>query len=163
MQSFQNSHFLSTSSLPVLCLTTQSCPTLCDPIDSTVPPGSTVHETLQAVLDWAAILSCKGSFQPRNWTQVSCIAGGFFTVWATRKAQIGWACHEFKFLIISWITEVLFSSVFPTQIFFCIKKYFPFLLGNFQLMFKEKKLFIDEFIHLLSSHCVSGIELLYLN
>ena len=30
-------------------------------------------------------------------------------------------------------------------------------------MFQEKNLFIDEFIHLLSSHCVSGIELLYLN
>ena len=29
----------------------------------------------------------QGSSQPRDWTQVSCIAGGFFTSWATREAQ----------------------------------------------------------------------------
>ena len=30
------------------------------------------------------------SSQPRDWTQVSCIAGGFFTSWATREAQSHW-------------------------------------------------------------------------
>jgi len=45
-----------------------------------------------------------------------------------------------------------------TQIFFCIEKYFSFLLRNFQLTFKEKNLFIDEFIHLLSSHCVQVLN-----
>ena len=102
----------------------QSCLTLCDPIDYTV------HEILQArILEWEAypfsrgssqprdwtqglnpglphcrqilyqlnhkgsprILECvaypfsRGSSWPRNWAEVSCIASGFFTNWATRE------------------------------------------------------------------------------
>ena len=67
---------------------TQSCATLCDPIDCSLA-GSSVHGILQArILDWVAIPFFRGSSQPRDQTQVSCIAGGFFTVWATRKAQV---------------------------------------------------------------------------
>ena len=40
---------------------------------------------LQArILEWVAMPSSRGSSQSRDWTQVSHIAGGFFTVWATR-------------------------------------------------------------------------------
>ena len=43
---------------------------------------------LQArTLQWIAKPSSRGSSQPRDWTQVSCIAGGFLTVWATREAH----------------------------------------------------------------------------
>ena len=60
----------------------QSCPTLCDPVDCSLP-GSSVHGILQArVLDWVAI-----SFS-RDWIQVSHIAGRCFIVWATREAQM---------------------------------------------------------------------------
>ena len=46
---------------------------------------------LQArILKWVAILSSRASFQPGDQTQVSCIAGWFFTVWATREAQEYW-------------------------------------------------------------------------
>ena len=42
---------------------------------------------LQArILEWVAMLSSRGSSQPRDWTQVSRIAGGFFTSWASREA-----------------------------------------------------------------------------
>ena len=52
----------------------QSCPTLCDPMDSTV------HGILQSrILEWVAFPFFKGSSQPRNQTQVSHFAGGFFT------------------------------------------------------------------------------------
>ena len=48
---------------------------------------STVHEILQArILNWVAIPFSRGSSRPRDWTQVSCIAGKIFTIWATRKA-----------------------------------------------------------------------------
>ena len=58
---------------------TQSCLTLCDPMDYS-PPGSSVHGILQArTLEWVAILFSRGSSQPKDQTQVSCIAGGFFT------------------------------------------------------------------------------------
>ena len=63
-------------------LVAQSCPTLCDPIECSLP-GSSVHGILQArILEWVAILFSRGSSQPRDWTHDSCIAGGFFTVWA---------------------------------------------------------------------------------
>jgi len=43
------------------------------------PSGSTVHGILQArILEWVAMLFFRGSSQPRDQTQVSCIAGGFF-------------------------------------------------------------------------------------
>ena len=49
----------------------------------------TVHEILQArVLEWVAFPFSRGSSQPGDWTQVSCIVGGFFTSWATREAQV---------------------------------------------------------------------------
>ena len=61
---------------------TQSCPTLCDPVDC-IPPGSSVHGILQArILEWVAISFSRGSSQPRDRTQVSCIAGRHFTLWA---------------------------------------------------------------------------------
>ena len=44
---------------------------------------------LQAkILEWVARPSSRGSSQPRDWIQVSCIAGGFFTTWATREAHV---------------------------------------------------------------------------
>ena len=59
---------------------------LYDPVDYSV------HGILQArILEWVAFLFSRGSPQPRDWTQVSCIAGGFFTVWATREAQEYWS------------------------------------------------------------------------
>ena len=59
----------------------QSHPTLCDPMDCSLP-GSSVHGILQArKLEWVTTTSSRGSFQPRDRTCVfcgSCIAGGFF-------------------------------------------------------------------------------------
>ena len=50
-------------------------------------PGSSVHGILQArILEWVAVPFPRGSFQLRDWTQVSCLAGRFFTIWPTREA-----------------------------------------------------------------------------
>ena len=63
----------------------QSCPTLCEPMDCS-PPGSSVHGILQArLLEWAAIPFSQGTSWPRDRTQVSRIAGSFCTIWATRE------------------------------------------------------------------------------
>ena len=60
--------------------------TLCDPTGCS-PPGSSVHGILQArILEWVAILFSRGSSPPRDRTQVSHIAGRFFTIWAMREA-----------------------------------------------------------------------------
>ena len=70
----------------VLALVSQSRLTLCDPIFCSLP-GSSVYGILQArILEWVAIPFSRGSSQPRGWIQVSCIAGRFFTVCATRGA-----------------------------------------------------------------------------
>ena len=59
----------------------QSCLTLCDPMNYIV------HRVLQArILEWVAFPFSSRSSQPRDRTQVSCIAGRFFTIWATREA-----------------------------------------------------------------------------
>ena len=50
------------------------------------PPGTSVHGIFQArILEWVAFLFSRGSSWPRGWTWVSGIAGGFFTIWATRE------------------------------------------------------------------------------
>ena len=64
------------------CVHAQLCLTLCDPMDYTI------HGILQArLLEWVAFPFSRGSSQPRDQTQVSHIAGGFFTSWAAREAQ----------------------------------------------------------------------------
>ena len=61
---------------------TQSCPILCNPMDYTVPG------ILQAgILEWEAIPFFRWSSKPRDQTQVSHIAGRFFTSWATTEVQ----------------------------------------------------------------------------
>ena len=63
----------------------QSCPTLCNPMDCIV------CGILQArILEWIAFPFSRGSYQPMDWTQVSHIAGRFFT-WVTREAQEYWS------------------------------------------------------------------------
>ena len=53
-----------------------SCPTLCNPIDYTA-----------RILKWVSFPFSRGSSQPRDWTQASHTAGGFFISWATREAH----------------------------------------------------------------------------
>ena len=62
-------------------LVAQWCPTLCNPRDYS-QLGSSVHGILQArILQWVAMPFSRGSSWPRDWTWVSCIAGGLFTIW----------------------------------------------------------------------------------
>ena len=57
---------------------------------------------LQArILEWVAMPSSRGSSRPRDWTQVSHIAGIFFTIWTTMEAGVG--CHTFL------------QGIFPTK------------------------------------------------
>ena len=77
----------SSSWLAGNCLkVTQLCLTLCDPMDISLP-GSSIHGILQAkILEWIPFSG--GSSQPRDQTQVSYIAGRFFTIWVIRKALL---------------------------------------------------------------------------
>ena len=78
----------------------QSCLTLCDPVDYTV------HGILQArILDWGAFPFSRGSSQPRDRTQVSHIAGSFFTL-SQPQGSPG---------TLEWVNLPLLQWIFLTQ------------------------------------------------
>ena len=101
------------AALQALIRVTQSCPSLCDPADCS-PPGSSAHGILQArILECVEISFSRRSSRPRNQTQVSCIAGRFFTSeppgkrhlcpWNFLGKNTGMGCHA------------LLQEIFPTQ------------------------------------------------
>ena len=62
---------------------TKSCPTLCNPMDCSLPV-STIYGIFQArTPDWVAVSFSRGSSWPRDRTQVSRIAGRCFTIWVS--------------------------------------------------------------------------------
>ena len=68
---------------------TQSCPTLCNPMDYSLP-GSSVYGILRArILEWVAIPFSRGYSQPRDQTRVFCIASRFFTTEHPWASQVG--------------------------------------------------------------------------
>ena len=73
--------------MPFVCA--QSCLTLCDPMDCSLP-GSSVLGILQGrIPDWVAMPSSRGSSQPRDWTHVSCTSCSgrqILYCWATGEA-----------------------------------------------------------------------------
>ena len=70
----------------------------------------TVHGILQArILEWVAFPFSRGSSQPRDGTQVSRIAGGFFISWATREALLDKT---------SFLTEIPF--LMEVEAYFCL-------------------------------------------
>ena len=73
----------------------KSCLTLWDPMDCS-PAGSSVHGTLQAILEWVAMPSSESS-RPRDQARVSCVfwvASGFFTFEPLGKPGSGCAVHK---------------------------------------------------------------------
>ena len=144
----------------MLCLVAQSCLTLCDPMDYSLP-GSSVHRDslgkntglgchalLQGIfpsqglnsgllhcrwtlyhvshqespriLDWVAYPFSRGSSQPRNHTGVSCIAGGFFSSWATRETPIHWLLYfkwKYKLLQLGQGVIANFQILVPSPYF----------------------------------------------
>ena len=88
---------------------TQSCPTLCDPMDCS-PPGSSVHRILQArIVEWVAISFSRESSQLRDQTQVSRIADRRFNLWATREAPVSPKSSTKKHFLneqFKWMSEI---------------------------------------------------------
>lgn len=96
----------------------QLCPTLCDPMNCNLP-GSSAHGIFQArMLEWVAISLSRGSSEPRDWTQVSCTTGRFFSDWSYQGCiqlnvystfslsvypLYAWASSNFWLLWLVWI------------------------------------------------------------
>ena len=76
-------------------------------------PGSSVHGVLQArILEWVAIPFSRGSSQAKDQTQVTHIAGGLFTIWATRETLVA-KSHKTLLYYIPWPTRLLCPWDFP--------------------------------------------------
>ena len=70
------------------CLVAQSCSTPCDAMKCS-PPGPSFQGILQRrILEWVTISFFRGSSWHRDWTWISCFAGGFFIIWATREDHL---------------------------------------------------------------------------
>ena len=97
-----------------------------------VTPWTVVHGILQArILDWVTFHFSRESSQPRDRNHVSHIAGGFFSSWATREAQMKvkvsqsclTLCNPMDYTvywvlqarILEWVTFSLLPQIFPTQ------------------------------------------------
>ena len=89
----------------------QSCPTVCDHIDCSLP-GSSMHGVFQAsVLEWAATSFSRGSSQPRGRTRVSRIVGRRFTIWATTEAPSLWKILNKYFRLMKIVMFTFTSSL----------------------------------------------------
>ena len=85
-------------------MTLQSCTSLLCPWDI---PGKNIGVGKEKKKEyWSAISFSRESSQPRDQTQVSCIAGRFFTIWATREA-----CQGHKFHSIMFFQKVEYNIV----------------------------------------------------
>ena len=83
------------SSILCCCLVAQSCPTLCDPMDCSLP-GSSVQGISQAnILEWVTISFSRGSSGPRDRTQVSCMGRQILYHWATWEVHL-FPLHSYK-------------------------------------------------------------------
>ena len=144
-------------SFALLCvLVPQSCLTLRDPMDYTLPDSS-VHGILQArILEWVVIPFSRASFQLRDQTSVSCIARRLFTIWATmfdltsilvRQILVRWltsihiyvGTSQFVYSFTNWWTFQLLSAfmimknaAMNTCVDFCIKMSFYSFSINIQ-------------------------------
>ena len=79
-------------------LLTSACCAVLSSVQLFMTPWTVPHQAplsmgiLQArTLAWVAMPSSRECSQPRDRTQVSCIAGGFFTIWANREVQECWS------------------------------------------------------------------------
>ena len=127
MAQLSHPYMTTGKTIVVIVLVTQLCPTLCDPTDCS-SPGSSVYGILQArILEWVAISFSRGSSWPGDWTQVSCIAGWFFTnppqfnTWILIQADSGlrwsplWAWFG---AIVLALSTVLYSWMLLHLVFF---------------------------------------------
>ena len=83
----------------------QLCPTLCDPVDCSLP-GSSIHGILQTrILEWVAISFSRGSSRSRDQSRVSRIGSRRFNLWVTREDTIE-PVIEHDFMARSHLTGV---------------------------------------------------------
>ena len=77
---------------------------------------SVSHQESPRILEWVAYPFSRGSSQPRNWTRISHIAGGFCTSWATKEALHLGISSVFAALIVKGHLNALYTTTTPNII-----------------------------------------------
>ena len=77
--SFPTTYYRHSQAFYMLCLVTQSCQILCNPWTVACQAPLSMGIFWVKILEGVAMPFSRGSSQPRDWTHVSCITGGFFT------------------------------------------------------------------------------------
>ena len=137
----------------------QSCPTLCDPMDCSLPISS-VHGILRArILKWVAVPSSRGSSQPgdpAHISYISALAGGFFTSSTTCCCSLPQSCTTIcdpmdcstlcsLVLPISWsfLKLMYIESVMPSNHFIlCLPLFLPSIFPSIRAFSNELALHI---------------------
>ena len=129
----------------------QLCPTICNPMDCSLP-GSSAHGTLQArILEWVAIPFSRGSSWSWDQTQASCIAGRVSTIWATREAFE--VRVEFLFCIWLIVPVPLVEKIIILLWIFLI--YLPKLDGTCVCFFLDALFYsIDKYVSFILNHII---------
>ena len=127
-------------------------------------PG--VHGILQArILEWVAIRFSRGSFWLRGRTRVFCIAGVFFTIWATKDAWnfSKWTVENHSYIVTkrNLFSFLYILSLFLLVIFQCLLVPSGF---NFKLLPTQtaRSRSIPLTVHIASSHssfCITSLQL----
>ena len=103
-----------------VCSVTQSCLTLCDPVEYS-PPGFSVHGIFQArILEWVAISFSRGSSWPRDWTRISWVACWLFTIWVTREAYTFYLFYLWKFVPLNLSHLFFFPPLLSSLATMCL-------------------------------------------
>ena len=110
---------------PLCCWVAKSHPALCHPMGCS-PPGPSVQEISQArILERVAICFSRVSSQHRNGTQVSCIAGSFFSFWVTGRplhwlfglfAYMTWGPISSSALALFWLAGMCYGLIYKDSI-----------------------------------------------
>ena len=107
----------------VLAKSLHLCLTLCDPVVCSLPCSSDHGILQERILEWVSMLSSRGSFQPRDHTQISFISWncrrGFLTTSTTWEAPPSWLLVKYcpiqvlepNLLDISWLTGTLIIHI----------------------------------------------------
>ena len=122
-------------------------------------PDSSVHRVSQArILEWAAIPSCRRYSQPRHWTQVSYIAGIFYTTWATSPCFIlhSFYCYCYPLFFLVSNAPLILLSIFSSQTMYFLSLKVSFsLFYIFNVSLSLSFFFLND-THLFSS--ASGVQ-----
>ena len=132
-QSYSVAHINSESEVA------QSCLTLCNPMDCSLP-SSSVYGIFQAkVLEWVAVSFCRGSSQPQDRTPVFLIAGGRFSILSHQGSP-----HIYIHIQI----QLFFSDSFPIWVIIEYWREFPVLYSRSFLIIY----FVFSYVYMLISN-----------